>query len=136
MPRAGETKPQSPTRLSDLISVGVLIWVFPPKLVDENIAATDKTQQRHGPLPPQVTAYFGEAIALHQDLPYADVLDKLTNGSCWAPASNRPTILRVRRRSCRPAAVWGQRRCDCCLNAPPPQSPHKTPQGSSSQVVG
>lgn len=84
MPRAGQTTPQSATRLSDLVSVGVLTRVFPPQLVDEVIAATGKTEQRHRALPAQVVAYFNLAMALHQDISYADVLDKLTDGLSWS----------------------------------------------------
>lgn len=84
MPRAGQFKPSTPTRLSDLVSIGVLTRVFPPGLVDEVIAATNKTEKRHRALPARTTAYFTLAMALHQDLGYADVLDKLTDGLSWA----------------------------------------------------
>ncbi|MFZ4487187.1 MAG: transposase domain-containing protein, partial [Candidatus Nanopelagicales bacterium] len=47
MPRAGWRKPESDRRLSDLVSVGVLTRVFPPDLVDEVIAGTGRTEQRH-----------------------------------------------------------------------------------------
>lgn len=84
MPRAGQTTPESPTRLSDLVSVGVLTRVFPPELVDEVIAATGKTEQRHRALPARVTAYFSIAMALNAQGSYADVLDQLTDGLSWA----------------------------------------------------
>ncbi|WP_312979641.1 IS4 family transposase [Corynebacterium sp.] len=84
MPRAGQTTPESPTRLSDLVSIGVLTRVFPPELVDEVIAATGKTEQRHRALPARVTAYFTIAMALNPQGSYADVLDQLTDGLSWA----------------------------------------------------
>lgn len=37
MPRGGWRKPETDRRLSDLVSVGVLMRVFPPELVDEVI---------------------------------------------------------------------------------------------------
>lgn len=58
MPRAGWVKPTSDRRLSDLISVGLLTKVFPPELVDEVIAATERTEQRKRSLPARVVAYF------------------------------------------------------------------------------
>ncbi|MGB4321374.1 MAG: IS4 family transposase, partial [Candidatus Microthrix parvicella] len=37
MPRAGQLKPESDRRLSDLVSVGVLMRAFPPDAVDRVI---------------------------------------------------------------------------------------------------
>jgi serine/threonine protein kinase HipA of HipAB toxin-antitoxin module len=40
-------KPPSETRLSDVVSVGLLTRVFPPELVDEVIAEAGRREQRH-----------------------------------------------------------------------------------------
>src|SRR5680860_1013096 len=56
MPRAGWVKPLSETRLSDLVSVGLLTRVFPPDLVAEVIAAAGRTELRRRALPaPQLS---------------------------------------------------------------------------------
>lgn len=47
MPCAGRTKPESPRRRSDLVSVGLSTLAFPPEVVDEVIAETGRREQRH-----------------------------------------------------------------------------------------
>lgn len=84
MPRAGWKKPESERRLSDLVSVGVLTRVFPPDLVDEVIAQTGRTEQRHRALPARVMAYFSIGMALYSEGSYEDVLSQLTDGLSWA----------------------------------------------------
>ncbi|HVA09545.1 MAG TPA: IS4 family transposase [Acidimicrobiales bacterium] len=84
MPRAGWVKPASDRRLSDLVSVGLLTRVFPPDLVDEVIAAADRTEQRHRALPARVMAYFSIGMALYSDGSYEDVLAQLTDGLSWS----------------------------------------------------
>lgn len=84
MPRAGWRKPESDRRLSDLVSVGVLTRVFPAELVDEVIAETGRTQQRHRSLPARVMAYFAIAMGLYSEGSYEDVLSQLTDGLAWA----------------------------------------------------
>ena len=84
MPRAGWKKPESDRRLSDLVSVGVLTRVFPPDLVDEVIAQSGRTEQRHRALPARVMAYFSIGMALYSEGSYEDVLAQLTDGLSWA----------------------------------------------------
>lgn len=84
MPRAGWRKPESDRRLSDLVSVGVLTRVFPAALVDEVIAETGRTQQRHRSLPSRVMAYFAIGMGLYSEGSYEDVLAQLTDGLAWA----------------------------------------------------
>ena len=84
MPRSGWVKPVSDRRLSDLVSVGVLTRVFPPGLVDEVIAATGRTEQRHRSLPARVMAYFAIGMGLYAEGSYEDVLSQLTDGLSWA----------------------------------------------------
>lgn len=83
MPRGGWVKPVSDRRLSDLVSVGVLTHTFPPSLVDEVIAETDRREQRHRSLPAQTMAYFAIGMALHSEGSYEDVLGLLCDGLSW-----------------------------------------------------
>ena len=84
MPRAGWTKPESERRLSDLVSVGVLMRTFPPSLVDDLIAETGRKEQRHRSLPARTMAYFAIGMALHSEGSYEDVLGLLSDGLSWA----------------------------------------------------
>lgn len=83
MPRSGWVKPESDRRLSDLVSVGVLMRVFPPDLVDDVIAGAGRTEKRHRSLPARVMAYFAIGMALHSEGSYEDVLGLLTDGLGW-----------------------------------------------------
>jgi hypothetical protein len=82
--RAGQTKPKTETRLSDLVSVGLLTRVFPADVVDEVIAECGRTEQRHRALPARVMAYFALGMALHSEGSYEDVMGLLTDGLAWA----------------------------------------------------
>ena len=84
MARAGWRKPETATRLSDLVSVGLLTRVFPPDVVDEVIAECDRTEQRSRSLPARVMAYFAMGMALHSEGSYEDVLALMTDGLAWA----------------------------------------------------
>jgi hypothetical protein len=105
MPRAGWKKPESDRRLSDLVSVGVLTRVFPPQLVDEVVAETGRTQQRHRALPARVMTYFAIGMALFSDGSYEDVLAQMTDGLSWAsgwaddyPMPSKSAIFQARAR--------------------------------------
>ena len=87
MARAGWKKPETETRLSDLVSVGLLTRVFPVGVVDEVIAGCDRTEQRHRSLPARVMAYFAMGLALHSEGSYEDVLALMTDGLAWAESS-------------------------------------------------
>lgn len=65
MPRTGWRKPASDRRLPDLVSLGVLMKVFPPEVVDSVIAECGRTEQRHRLLPARSMAYFAMGMALH-----------------------------------------------------------------------
>jgi len=84
MPRSGWVKPVSDTRLSDLVSVGLLTRVFPPELVDEVIAEAGRTEQRRRSLPARSMAYFAIGMALHSQGSYEDVMAQLTDGLAWS----------------------------------------------------
>lgn len=84
MPRAGWVKPTSDPRLSDVVAIGLLTRVFAPHLVDEVIAASGRTEQRHRSLPARVVAYLAIAMAIDVDGSYEDVLAQLTDGLSWS----------------------------------------------------
>ena len=67
MPRAGQLKPESDRRLSDLVSIGLLARTFPSDVVDEVIASCGRTQQRRRSLPARVDAYFVIGMAMFSD---------------------------------------------------------------------
>jgi len=87
MARAGWKKPATETRLSDLVSVGLLTRVFPAGVVDEVIAECGRTEQRHRSLPARAMAYFSMGMALHSEGSYEDVLALMTDGLSWAQSS-------------------------------------------------
>ena len=84
MPRSGWRKSESDRRLSDLVSVGVLMKVFPPEVVDSVIAECGRTEQRRRSLPARSMAYFAMGMALHSDGSYEDVLALISDGLAWA----------------------------------------------------
>jgi hypothetical protein len=90
MPRAGWVKPVSDRRLSDLVSVGVLTRAFPSEVVDEVIAASGRTEQRHRSLPARVMAYFAIGMGLYSEGSYEDILGQLTDGLAWASGWSDP----------------------------------------------
>ena len=92
MARAGWKKPETETRLSDLVSVGLLTRVFPPDVVDEVIAGCGRTELRHRSLPARTMAYFAVGLALHCDSSYEDVLGLMTDGLAWAGSSVSPLV--------------------------------------------
>ena len=54
MPRNGWVMPVPDRRLSDLLSVGLLIRVFPPDVVDNVITEQGRTEHRKRSLPARV----------------------------------------------------------------------------------
>ena len=73
MPRAGQVKPRVQERLSDRITIGVLTATFPPALVDQVVAETGRTEQRHRLLPARVVVYLVLALALFSGQAYEEV---------------------------------------------------------------
>ena len=84
MPRSGWRKSESDRRLSDLVSVGLLMKVFPPEVVDAVIAECGRTEQRRRSLPARSMAYFAMGMALHSEGSYEDVLALISDGLAWA----------------------------------------------------
>ena len=80
-------KLETKTRLSDLVSVGLLAQVFPPDLVDEVIAACGRTEKRNRSLSARTMAYFAMGLALHSEGSYRDVVGLMTDGLAWADPS-------------------------------------------------
>lgn len=93
MPRSGWRKPESDRRLSDLVSVGVLMKVFPPEVVDAVIAECGRTEQRRRSLPARSMAYFAMGMALHSEGSYEDVLALISDGLAWAERCDGPARL-------------------------------------------
>lgn len=87
MPRSGWRKPESDRRLSDLVSVGLLMKVFPPEVVDAVIAECGRTELRRRSLPARSMAYFAMGMALHSEGSYEDVLALISDGVAWAGRS-------------------------------------------------
>ena len=93
MPRSGWRKSESDRRLSDLVSVGVLMKVFPPEVVDAVIAECGRTEQRRRSLPARSMAYFAMGMALHSEGSYEDVLALISDGVSWAERVDGPVRL-------------------------------------------
>ncbi|WP_347351466.1 IS4 family transposase [Intrasporangium sp.] len=85
--------------MSDLASVGLLMKVFPPGVVDEVIARCGRTEQRRRALPARSVAYFTMGMALHSHGSYHDVLSLVSDGMAWADRDE------VRRRLANKAAI-------------------------------
>jgi hypothetical protein len=83
VPRAGQRKPPSDSRLTDHISVGVLTRVFPPELVDAVVAEAGRREQRQRLLPARVVVYYVLALALFADSAYEEVMRQLVEGLSW-----------------------------------------------------
>lgn len=67
-----------------MVSVGLLMKVFPPQVVDEVIAGCGRTEQRRRSLPARSMAYFAMGMALHSEGSYEDVLALISDGLVWA----------------------------------------------------
>ncbi len=93
MARAGWKKPETETRLSDLVSVGLLTRVFPAEVVDAVIAECGRKEQRHRSLPARTMAYFAMGMALHSEGSYQDVLGLMTDGLAWTDGGADPVRL-------------------------------------------
>ncbi|MGH8297099.1 MAG: IS4 family transposase [Steroidobacteraceae bacterium] len=83
MPRAGQRKPLSDSRLTDHVSIGVLTRVFPPELVDGVVVEAGRREQRQRLLPARVVVYYVLALALFADCSYEEVMRQLVEGLAW-----------------------------------------------------
>jgi len=83
VPRAGQLKPLSDSRLTDHVSIGVLTRVFPAELVDGVVAEAGRREQRQRLLPARVVVYYVLALALFADCSYEEVMRQLVEGLSW-----------------------------------------------------
>lgn len=74
----------SDRRLPDLVSVGLLMKVFPADVVDAVVAECGRTEQRRRSLPARSMVYFAMGMALHAEGSYEDVLALISDGIAWA----------------------------------------------------
>ena len=93
MPRSGWKKSGSDRRLADVVSVGLLMGVFAPEVVDAVIGECGRTEQRRRSLPARSMAYFSIGMALHSEGSYEDVLALITDGLAWADRGEGPVRL-------------------------------------------
>jgi hypothetical protein len=70
--------------LPDLVSVGLLMKVFPADVVDAVVAECGRTEQRRRSLPARSMVYFAMGMALHSEGSYEDVLALISDGLAWA----------------------------------------------------
>jgi len=68
------------TRLTDLISLGVLTQYIPIKKVEEALEATGRQSKRQRQLPARVMVYYVLALALYMEVGYGEVLRCLVEG--------------------------------------------------------
>jgi hypothetical protein len=83
MARSGWIKPETPERLSDHISLGVLTRAFPPDVVDRVIERTGAGQMRNRLLPSRLMVYYVMAMALFAAGSYEEVMRSLLAGMEW-----------------------------------------------------
>jgi hypothetical protein len=83
VPRAGQLKPPTDSRLTDHISIGVLTRVFPADVVDSVVAEAGRREQRQRLLPARVVVYYVLAMALFADSSYEEVMRQLVEGLAW-----------------------------------------------------
>jgi hypothetical protein len=93
VPRAGQLKPLSDSRLTDHISIGVLTRVFPPELVDGVVAEAGRRERRQRLLPARVVVYYVLALALFADCSYEEVMRQLVEGLAWESGWRRAWAL-------------------------------------------
>jgi hypothetical protein len=79
MARKAATLPKG-TRLTDLISLGVLTQYIPLRKVEEALEATDRQSQRQRQLPARVMVYYVLALALYMEVSCGEVLRCLVEG--------------------------------------------------------
>lgn len=83
VPRAGWVKPRDDQHLSDHVALGVLTQTFPPKLVEEVLAATGRRHQRQRLLPARLVVYYVLAMTLFSHAGYEEVMRSLVEGLAW-----------------------------------------------------
>ncbi|RFA12826.1 hypothetical protein B7R22_14855 [Subtercola boreus] len=105
MPRAGWTKPDSDSRLSDHLAFAMLARVFPPDVVDQVVADLGRVQQRNRLLPSRIVVYYVLGLALFSHSSYDEVIRLLIDGQAWSsgwtqswPAPTKAALYKARQR--------------------------------------
>jgi hypothetical protein len=76
------------SRLTDLISLGVIAATFPLTRVHDILRETEKTSERQRDLPAHVVVYYVIALALYMQVSYQEVLRCLLEGVRWLLGPN------------------------------------------------
>lgn len=71
------------SRITDYISLGVIVKFFPLPKIEAVLKATGKATQRHRDLPAHVMVYYVIALALYMGSSYREVLRCLLEGVQW-----------------------------------------------------
>jgi hypothetical protein len=72
------------TRISDLVTLGVLTTMVPGELIDGVLADTGRQSRRYRQLPARLMVYYVMALALYAQASYGEVLRCLLEGLRWA----------------------------------------------------
>jgi hypothetical protein len=83
----------SGTRITDHISLGVIVKTFPIDRIEAALGRTGKTSQRQRELPAHVVVYYVIALALYMNSSYREVLRCLLEGIQWLLGAG--TMLKV-----------------------------------------
>jgi hypothetical protein len=86
-------KPDSKTRLSDVVSLGLVMKVFPPEVVDEVVAECGRRELRRRSLPARVVVYFVIGLALFAAEAYEEVFAQLVGGLSWVSRGREKYVL-------------------------------------------
>src|SRR4051794_41469354 len=71
------------TRVSDLVTLGVLTTTVPASLIDAVLADTGRQSRRQRQLPTRLVVYYVMALALYAQASYGEVLRCLLEGVRW-----------------------------------------------------
>ena len=71
------------TRISDLVTLGMLTTTVPGELIDGVLADTGRQSRRYRQLPARLMVYYVMALALYAQASYGEVLRCLLEGVRW-----------------------------------------------------
>lgn len=77
-------------RLPDRLSVAMLTWVYPPRLVDAVLLETDRLERRKRSLPARFMTYFVMGMGLFSDASYEEALRLVAEGLTWSGVQDGP----------------------------------------------
>ena len=92
MPRTVAELPKG-TRITDLVSLGVIHNAFPLEKVHSVLVETGRASRRQRDLPAHVMVYYAIALALYMQVSCREVLRCLLEGLRWlkVPGGEKPT---------------------------------------------